>query len=156
MQSRSGIYVHGGCVKEENDKLRASASIGIVLTRSTSLAGAEGQNGHLRSSDRVRHTAKHNLYSLGLVLLRIGMWRTLSDTTGEKEGLASERLLECILQKYVPQLDFYVGTRYRTVVARCLRGDIGSRLLHDDQGGANATNLDFLPTIEEQLASCIP
>ena len=103
---------------------------------------------------RVRYQTRFDWYSLGLVLLEIGLWRTLGSMTKEKQALPPDELLEHILQKYVPKLDFYTGREYRKIVTRCLRGEIGMESPEEGGNGAGPGQFEFTQTVEEQLASC--
>lgn len=103
---------------------------------------------------RVRYQTRFDWYSLGLVLLEIGLWRSLGSMTRGKQTLPPEELLEHILQKYVPQLDFYMGKGYRRVVKRCLKGQIGMESVMEEGDGTELGGFDFTQTVEEQLANC--
>ena len=105
---------------------------------------------YLKQIKRVRYHPRFDWYSLGLVLLEIGIWRTLSGMTSKKQTLPPEELLEHILQRYVPQLDFYMGKRYRTVVEWCLQGQSGMKANDSIEPGGPL----FAKMIQEQLASC--
>ncbi|KAL9589524.1 MAG: hypothetical protein Q9203_001678 [Teloschistes exilis] len=63
-----------------------------------------------KQTKQVRYQPRFDWYSLGLVLLEIGLWRILgSMKRATKLGLPPEELREHILLDYVPQLDFYMG-----------------------------------------------
>ncbi|KAI4096939.1 MAG: hypothetical protein LQ344_000742 [Seirophora lacunosa] len=107
----------------------------------------------------VRYEPRFDYYSLGLVLLEIGLWRTLGRMTRDKESLAPRQLLAHILREHVPQLDFYVGSAYRDVVRRCLEGEAVAEPDDDDNNmkfpGDDDGAVHLAPaTVEEQLASC--
>ena len=105
---------------------------------------------------RVRFQSKFDWYSLGLVMLEIGHWRTLGSMTKGKKtrGFSPQELLEYIQSKYVPSLDFYMGRNYRHVVERCLDGDIGPQIPASEDYRADFEQFDYMQTVEEQLASC--
>ncbi|KAL8689015.1 MAG: hypothetical protein Q9218_005213 [Villophora microphyllina] len=105
---------------------------------------------YLKQSKRIRYHPRFDWYSLGLVLLEIGLWRTLGSMTRGKETLPPEELLEHVLLRYVPQLDFYMGQGYRRIVRRCLKGEVGM----EEGDGAEAGGIGFSQTVEEQLADC--
>ena len=108
---------------------------------------------YAKNPHEVRYQAKFDYYSLGLVLLEIGLWKSLSRITKGKETLTQEELLDYIIHEQVPQLDFFVGTSYREVVTRCLKGEI--RLGTDDQESSNegTTNMESIETLSEMLTS---
>ena len=103
---------------------------------------------------RTRYQTRFDWYSLGIVLLEIGLWRTLGSMTKEKKALPPDELTEYIIQTYVPKLDFCTGRGYRMIVMRCLRGEIGMESLEEEDNGAGPGRFEFTQTIEEQLASC--
>lgn len=76
------------------------------------------------SQPEIRFRQEHDCFSLGMVLLEIGLWRTLKSMTKGKETLAPVALVGYILQEWVPLLDFFVGATYRAVVVACLTGDL--------------------------------
>ena len=105
-----------------------------------------------KQGNRMRYQARFNYYSLGLVLLEIGMWKTLSGMTKGKEDKPPQQLLDYILEKYVPLLDFYVGKTYRDVVTRCLKGEVGPETPDEDHTAAGSASFHFPLTVEEQMA----
>ena len=109
---------------------------------------------YLKQIKRVRYHPRFDWYSLGLVLLEIGIWRTLGSMTSKKRTLPPEELLEHILQKYVPQLDFYMGKGYRRVVERCLQGQIEMELGMEESDSIEPGGSLFAEMVDEQLASC--
>ncbi len=109
---------------------------------------------YLKQTKRVRYQPRFDWYSLGLVLLEIGLWRTLGSMTRGKQTLPPEELLEHVLLKYVPQLDFYMGKGYRKVVKKCLKGQVGMESMMKDGDSTEPGGLEFTQTVEEQLANC--
>ncbi|KAL8840331.1 MAG: hypothetical protein Q9170_001346 [Blastenia crenularia] len=105
-------------------------------------------------ANRVRFQPRFDWYSLGLVLLEIGLWRTLGSMTKGKQGMSPKALLDHILQHYVPRLDFFMGRGYRKVVMSCLNGEVERRSIEEDDDGAKLERYDQMQTVEEQLASC--
>ena len=110
---------------------------------------------HPEYTNEVRYQARFDYYSLGMVLLEIGLWRSLSWMTKGKEGWKPEPLLEYILESYVPKLDFCVGTKYREIVTRCLVGEVGLDMEDWDESGSMPANFEATETVEEQLANCL-
>jgi hypothetical protein len=69
----------------------------------------------LRSAtDRQRFQIGHDLYSLGIVLLEIGLWRRVG--TLWKDKYDHKRFLEKLIDAYVPRLGPKMGVIYRDVV----------------------------------------
>ncbi|KAL8717253.1 MAG: hypothetical protein Q9225_005485 [Loekoesia sp. 1 TL-2023] len=109
---------------------------------------------YLKQRGRVRYQSRFDWYSLGLVLLEIGLWRTLGSMTRGKQALPPEQFLEHILLEYVTQLDFYMGKGYRKVVEKCLKGEVGMESIMKDGDGTEPGGLEFTQSVEEQLANC--
>jgi serine/threonine protein kinase len=76
-----------------------------------------------------RYRSEFDYYSLGIVLLEIALWKSVSEITkGESWRLPWHAFRERLLVNVVPQVEFYVGPEYRDVVSELFR--IGS---YDDQ-----------------------
>lgn len=103
---------------------------------------------------RVRFQPRFDWYSLGLVLPEIGLWRTLGNMTKEKQGVSPKELLDHIIQRYVPRLDFFMGRGYRKIVMDCLKAEVGRGSLEEGDDGAGLEGYEYTQTVEEQLASC--
>ncbi|KAL9579125.1 MAG: hypothetical protein Q9212_005287 [Teloschistes hypoglaucus] len=102
---------------------------------------------YLKQAKRIRYQPRFDWYSLGLVLLEIGLWQTLgSMKRATKPGLSPKELMEHILLKHVPQLDFYMGRGYRKVVRDCIEGRLG----------VESGEVWGVADIEEQLAALHP
>ncbi|KAF5262763.1 hypothetical protein FOXYS1_6513 [Fusarium oxysporum] len=80
-----------------------------------------------------RYRRELDIYSLGVVLLEIGLWypikRIFKDCQTEDLGVFSEQLKA----KYVPELRGRMGRVYADVVVNCLKGNFGEGYipLHD-------------------------
>jgi hypothetical protein len=61
---------------------------------------------------------RHDYYSLGIVLLEIGLWDQI--TTMWKPKYTRQNFLEKLQSSYVPKLGPKMGAVYRDVVARLL------------------------------------
>ena len=74
------------------------------------------------SGENQRYETKFDIYSLGLILLEIGLWRTLHDLRKS----ASKSRIDYRVQfetKYCDQLRGAMGDIYWRVTRRCLRTD---------------------------------
>lgn len=81
-----------------------------------------------KSGKTPRYRAQFDIYSLGLVLLEIGLWRTLGELRRHcKDDVEFRTKLET---EYCDKLLPRVGEVYWRVVKRCLRNDFGE---HSDQ-----------------------
>lgn len=69
-----------------------------------------------------RFRPEYDYYSLGMVLLEIGMWRPLNRLTESKklETLPPDKLGGGLIGKYFPALGHYMGAVYRDAVDACL------------------------------------
>ena len=79
---------------------------------------------YLKSENRFQ--PEYDYFSFGLVLLEIGMWRTLKSMNKAKKGMSPEDLLETLLEEWVPKAGIYMGTTYLEIVLACLKGELGS------------------------------
>jgi hypothetical protein len=80
--------------------------------------------------DEKRYRYFFDYYSLGLVLLEIGLWRSLSSmvsTMKDDEDQSPEALKKFLLKKYVPKLGSAIGQIYVGVVLACLKSEFESQ-----------------------------
>ncbi|RBR21742.1 hypothetical protein FVER53590_26561 [Fusarium verticillioides] len=70
-----------------------------------------------------RYRAEFDCYSLGMVLLEIGLWSTLSRLGKGFKGMDDEAFRRNIIQKYVPQLEMTMGSNYMEAVRWCVEGE---------------------------------
>lgn len=74
---------------------------------------------HSSSCPRKEYCKSFDIYSLGLILLEIGLWKTLQ--TYHKPHYSAEKFRDkIVVQNLVPGLGSKVGRGYREVVERCL------------------------------------
>jgi hypothetical protein len=85
------------------------------------------------------HRKRHDLYSLGVVLLEIGLWQEATETANPRrlKDLGVKVMVDNLISAVTDRLAFYAGKTYADVVLRCLRNDFGVSL--DDEA---QTNLD--------------
>ena len=77
---------------------------------------------YLRNGDlHPRFKKQYDYYSIGIVLLEIGLWQPLVDKFKDKGGSPAE-FRNMLVQKYVPDLRRTIGKRYRNAVRECLEG----------------------------------
>jgi hypothetical protein len=65
---------------------------------------------------------EYDYYSLGLVLLEIGLWCPLQLWSRKHKTLSPHEFRRLLLTKYVPRLASSVGEAYRDLVRACLDG----------------------------------
>lgn len=70
-----------------------------------------------------RFRTDYDLYSLGIVLLEIGLWYPIKSLCGRKETV--EDFQARLNSDIVPELRYRMGKRYYEVVMRCLTGSFG-------------------------------
>ncbi len=78
---------------------------------------------YLRDEDlHPRFKKQYDYYSIGVVLLEVGLWQPLVDKLKGRGGNPAE-LRNTLVQKYVPHLRRTIGKRYRNAIRECLEGD---------------------------------
>lgn len=71
-----------------------------------------------------RYRLSFEYYSLGLVLLEIGLWRSIASLTKNWKG-TNEELRSLIMNDRLFMLKYRMGSIYHNVVRRCLSGEFG-------------------------------
>lgn len=71
-----------------------------------------------------RFCQEYEYYSVGLVLLELGLWSPLEVIIKGVRGSPTE-MLSVLLKKDVPKLRTYMGSAYEDAVVTCLKGDFG-------------------------------
>ena len=103
----------------------------------------------LRATDpekRPRYHRKYEVYSLGLLLYEIGIWKPIERVM--KITLQPTEFKEKAIHRCIKDLPFFVGTRYCDVVLRCLT-------CADTESKENDSSLDTLYwSIVLELAKC--
>ena len=141
--------------------------LGFLYSRSNELKFTEGTTEN-EDHRRYQHpaylkagkgyTQEYDYYSLGLVLLELGMWKTVRQLAqrNQPEGGRSKPLQHYLLESCVTRLDLSMGRRYRQVVKRCLQGDfeVPSGAKEGNEQFA-ALHLKFSTLVVEQLAKCL-
>ena len=114
--------------------------------------------------DQSRYRSAFDYYSVGLVLLEIGLWTSLAKLTVDgryskkyktSANTGADGFLEQLRRRSVPLLKETMGTRYFMAVERCLTGNFMD-LNHagDTASIATAVHLGFLRSVVEELACC--
>lgn len=107
-----------------------------------------------------RYCAEYDYYSLGLVLLEIGLWMSLDmilkrlklKSLRKSDGGLSQ--LDTLLRNGVPLLRFHMGTRYEHIVQTCLRGSFEVPSGLDDKSRQLKLYRSFSGLVVEKLAEC--
>lgn len=66
----------------------------------------------------IKYMARHDVYSLGVVLVEIGLWKSIEQVADPN----SERFADSLRSRAKNNLPFYMGAKYAAVVDRCLTG----------------------------------
>ncbi|KAI9750436.1 MAG: Ribosome biogenesis protein erb1 [Chaenotheca gracillima] len=105
-----------------------------------------------------RQSYRHHfdIYSLGLVLLEIGLWKSLRKDFWKPKYTSTTFRDKAVLPVLVPGLGSKTGSRYRTVVERCLRyGDERERSAGDppvkDEGMKQERMMEWVVSVLEGL-----
>ncbi|KAK6523676.1 hypothetical protein TWF281_001651 [Arthrobotrys megalospora] len=98
----------------------------------------------------------YDYYSLGLVLLQIGLWEGLSKLVkvdGQK-ALSTREMLDHLLKKRVPMLGHYMGVDYQAAVWACLTEfeELGDTTLQQQDNTAH--QLRFEERVINRLRKC--
>lgn len=103
--------------------------------------------------------AEYDYYSLGLVLLEIGLWKSLGkilkalkDASPSDGSSASQ--LDGLLRSCVPRLGHFMGTRYQNIVETCLRGSFEVPSSLDERSRQLKLSRNFSTLVVEKLAEC--
>jgi serine/threonine protein kinase len=104
-----------------------------------------------------RFRPEFDYYSFGLVLLELGLWKSIKAMTKSSswESIQPESFRQKLLRRRVPQLGQSMGARYRDAVKACLQWESKSSLEREKHMAASGSvALDFQRLVVEQLASC--
>lgn len=106
-----------------------------------------------------RFRPEFDYYSLGLVLLEIGLWKLLDDLTAGWKYYSSSEMREMLLEKRVPLLAHAMGTNYRAAVKACFTGNEVLQSSADSDAGympeiTTSLRLSFSTQVLEALSRC--
>ena len=115
--------------------------------------------------DKLRYRAEYDYYSLGLVLLEIGLWKPLekilkalreqSKSMDISDNTSSPKaLIDRIIGSCVSRLRLTMGTRYEGIVKTCLRGTFEVTEGLDQRNHHLQLQRSFSSLVVEQLAEC--
>jgi serine/threonine protein kinase len=109
-----------------------------------------------RNSDkdgkRKRFCCEYDYYSLGLVLLELGLWRSLSELKAQKRGSRPDEFRKFLCDEMVPHLANSMGIFYRDAVLACLEGDFVVTQVYGDSKSAPLDK--FLERVVDPLSKC--
>jgi serine/threonine protein kinase len=94
-------------------------------------------------------------YGLGLVLLELGMWLTVSELKAvDYQDMETQEFRQVLLTDYVPQLGENVGARYRNAVRFCLDAEEIAKEAGIDVENGGAMHALFTENVVSALAPC--
>jgi hypothetical protein len=89
----------------------------------------------------------YDIYSLGIVLLEIALWKTCASTL---EGVPPKNIRKVLVEKYLDgNLAYRVGETYQEVVRTCLMGEFGEPVKDK-----NWLQIQFLRRVVQRLEMC--
>ncbi|KAL2828089.1 hypothetical protein BJY01DRAFT_133690 [Aspergillus pseudoustus] len=95
---------------------------------------------------RPKYKLEYEIYSLGLLLAEIGTWKTIERIA--KSSLAPTDFKERVIDRCTKDLPFFMGSRYRDIVLRCL-------MAADEDSDETDGSLDTLYwSVVLELAKC--
>lgn len=108
---------------------------------------------YLRHGNRYR--PEFDYYSLGIVLLEIGLWCPLKAMIPDSKT-SFYKVHRGLLNHRVPSLGQCLGVAYRDAVRACLEGDFGKSDIKDEEGQVNAQSvyLHFESLVVSPLKKC--
>jgi hypothetical protein len=109
------------------------------IYRHPEIVKARGNPG---ASDAIRLQQRHDLFSLGIILLEIGLWEQIKALW--KEKYTPSAFLTKLLTGYVPRLGHKMGTIYRDVVSDLLN-------MHIEQHKSTAEVASFLSMSRSEM-----
>ena len=104
-------------------------------------------------SRRQRFHSAYDYYSLGLLLLEIGLWKPLSDMPDkEVENYTPKEQRGLWLKEFVPRLGATMGAMYRDAVEACLTGEFDDEF--DSIAKGNKPLMLFQARVVERIEGC--
>jgi hypothetical protein len=103
-----------------------------------------------------RYCAEYDYYSLGVVLLEIGLWAPLSRIIRKQQG-SYEEIRQFLIEKRLPVLRRSMGRQYYEAVKICLQSGMEGSELSDGQQASQATalSLQFSTIVVDRLAKLV-
>ena len=112
---------------------------------------------------RLKYRVEYDYYSLGLVLLEIGLWKSLGEIFKELDKLYKHTYqsdgypksqLDRIIQNCVPRLRHSMGTRYENIVITYSRGSFEVPEDLDERSQHSKLYRKFSSLVVERLEEC--
>lgn len=88
--------------------------------KTENLSEEREEDGEKAEEKLPRHRKSYDMYSLGVVLLEIGLWYPIKHLVKNRES--PQEFHQRLLSELLPELRYRMGRRYHDVVAKCLWG----------------------------------
>jgi serine/threonine protein kinase len=111
----------------------------------------------MQGQEQPQYRLEFDHFSLGLVLLEIGLWKPLETLTKDMKGKAPEARINLLCTSRVPLLGHQMGTAYERAVLACLKGvgeadpKAGDTKVESTSEQASALQLAFVAQVLEPL-----
>ncbi|KAI4215894.1 MAG: hypothetical protein LQ351_001882 [Letrouitia transgressa] len=110
---------------------------------------------YLRNEGRVRYRPEFDYYSLGMVLLEIGLWKPLNKIVANISG-SPEDMIQTLRTKHVPELAVNMGVIYCDAVDACLSGNFSSyEIVEEGRESPTGVTVSFARSVVKQLGKCV-
>lgn len=96
----------------------------------------------------VRYRRVYDYFSLGVLLLEIGLWRSLRDMSRKHRSTLTESFKDELESKYMPRLRSLMGSAYTKIVDKCLKTDF---IPEKPGSGAEVQLRDFYINVVEPM-----
>jgi hypothetical protein len=96
------------------------------------------------------HNTEYNYYSLGIVLLEIGLWSRIKEMTSKWKIPSARVFQQDLLARLVPNLVTYMATAYREAFMVCIARDCG---LDESASGDSEVKSTLHLRFEEMVVS---
>lgn len=106
---------------------------------------------------RQGHQKKHDIYSLGVILLEIGLWQCATDLVKVKDGqdaLTPIEIQSRLGRNCSHRLAHFAGMSYRAAVNHCLTLEFGVDM--DDNAGSRLASAFQFKVLDDLIKGCQP
>lgn len=92
-----------------------------------------------------RFQVSYDYYSLGIILLEIGLWRSVGSITSKWPTATPEAIRATLMEKYVKDLRSQMGSAYYGAVLACMDGSLSLK----EEEDAATSRLDFYDRVAD-------
>ena len=104
---------------------------------------------------RGRYCPEFDYYSLGIILLEIGLWHALEHIIPKIDTYSNSKVQEKLIESRVSFLGKSMGVAYRDAVRTCLEGNFAKNVPEDErQHDSKSVHLDFERLVVSPLKRC--